>query len=103
MSRPIGTQIRALLSASDALQRPVPALELARAAGLTLDSTNCTRICRRAESYGLMDIADDTPLRFIARLGWQQAIGAPKRRFINPRIKPKPHPARIINSVWGLA
>ena len=101
MSRPIGHQIRALLSASDKLQRPVPALELARVAGLALDSGNCTRICRRAESYGLMDIAAERPLRFIARPGWRESLGQP-RRFVNPRLPTKPHPARVINSVWSL-
>ena len=101
MNRPVGKQIRAMLEVSESLKRPAPALELARAAGLTLDSTNCTRICRRAESYGLMDIADDTPLRFMARRGWRQSLGQPKR-FVNPRLPTKPHPARVINSVWSL-
>lgn len=102
MSRPIGHQIRALLSASDKLQRPVPALELARVAGLALDSGNCTRICRRAESYGLMDIAAERPLRFIARPGWRESI-EPKS-FQNPHRETKPHPAKMMcNSVWSLA
>ena len=100
MNRPVGKQIRAMLEVSESLKRPATALELARAAGLTLDSTNCTRICRRAESYGLMDIADDTPLRFMARRGWRGSLGQPKR-YVNPRLPTKPHPARV-NSVWGL-
>jgi len=99
MTRPVGKQIRAMLEVSESLKRPAPALELARAAGLTLDSTNCTRICRRAESYGLMDIAAERPLRFIARPGWD-AQTAPKATAIKPVIDQAPR--RIINSVFAL-
>ena len=101
MNRPVGKQIRAMLEVSESLKRPAPALELARVEGLALDSGNCTRICRRAESYGLMDIAAERPLRFIARPGWRESLGQPKR-FVNPRLPTKPHPARVINSVWSL-
>ena len=102
MTRPVGKQIRAMLEVSESLKRPAPALELARSAGITLDSHNCTRICRRAESYGLMDIAAERPLRFMARPGWRESI-EPKS-FQNPHRETKPHPAKMMcNSVLSLA
>ena len=98
--RPVGQQIRAMLAASESLKRPASSTELARLAGIVGQTTLYTRVCRRAESYGLMDSIGIHRLQFIARSGWQQAIAKPAD-FKNPRIQPvvrKP----LINSVWAL-
>jgi hypothetical protein len=96
MSRPIGAQIRSMLAASESLGRPAHGTELAQIAGLSLDSHTATRLCRRAEKYGLADAIDGWPLRFLARPGWD-ATRKPIVQGIKPaRVEP---PARIINSV----
>ena len=102
MSRPIGAQIRALLEASEAHGKPAPASILARRACLDADASTLSRLCRRAQKYGLMTAIEGTPILFEAVDKWRIAIQLPVK---TARVKPAPAPFALprINSVWALA
>ncbi len=104
MSHPVGAQIRAILEASDRIGKPAQASVIMNEAGIVTSSTNATRLCRRAEQYGMADSIDGMPLRFMARRGWRDIIdaGPAKRNGIKAKT-PQAMPKRIINSVWALA
>lgn len=106
MSHPIGKQIRAILEASDRIGKPAQASVILSVAGIVTSSTNATRLCRRAEKYGLADAIDGVPLRFMARQGWRDKIKINAKVEKPNGIKAKPAqamPKRIINSVWSWA
>ena len=105
--RPVGKQIRAVLSASQALGHQATASDLFHHARLeNLTGSTRTRVCRRAVKYGLMQ-ADDTtsPVEFIALPGWQTRVNLPhisNAEFIRPvKVIHRTYPR--INSVWALA
>ena len=71
----LGAQIRAMLQASETLQRPATAMELSLVAGLRHAPTNRTKLCQRAVSYGLMTVdADACPMQFRFVQGWQRIV-----------------------------
>ena len=102
--RPVGKQIRAILAASEKLGKPATATELFKLAGMEAIPTARSRVCRRAQQYGLMTNEGIYPDKFQAAPGWQKRINQP--HISNPKyVAPEPPPRYIpkINSVWALA
>lgn len=99
--RLIGKQIRMMLEAAERLGRPATAREIAREAGLSHVSTNTTKLCRRAESHGLMAGINDSRLVFELNPGWRRLID--REKPAKEKIDQVQHTIRTVpNSVFAL-
>lgn len=88
--RPIGTQMRALLEASEILGRPAKASELNHL--LKTPAYNATKVCVRAITHGLMWADKGKPRLFQAVRGWREMVAGPE--------KEKPfHPAPQVTNI----